>query len=78
MFHKKFIKIIKENNYADAIKIISKLKNPINDEKLGKTKAQQIYKLYVTEYIVEYDMVKHANNIDDYHEKVKKFINDHR
>jgi len=74
----KFVKIIKRNSVNDAINIISKIKNPINNEKLGINKAEKIYNLYVNEYIVEYDMYKHANNIDDYHKKVKNFKNNHK
>ena len=74
----KFVKIIKRNSANDAINIISKIKNPINNEKLGINKAEKIYNLYVNEYIVEYDMYKHANNIDDYQKKVKNFKNNHK
>ena len=74
----KFVKIIKSNSANDAINIISKIKNPINNEKLGINKAEKIYNLYVNEYIVEYDMYKHANNIDDYQKKVKNFKNKHK
>ena len=74
----KFVKIIKRNSADDAINIISKIKNPINNEKLGINKAEKIYKLYVNEYIVEYDMYKHANNISDYQKKVKNFKNNHK
>ncbi len=74
----KFVKIIKSNSANEAINIISKIKNPINNEKLGINKAEKIYNLYVNEYIVEYDMYKHANNIDDYHKKVKNFKNKHK
>lgn len=74
----KFMKIIKSNSTNKAIDIISNIKNPINNEKLGINKAEQIYKLYVNEYMIEYDMYKYANNIDKYQSKVKNFKNKHK
>lgn len=70
-----FIKIIESNSANDAINIISKIKNPINNEKLGISKAKNIYKLCITSDIVKYDMVKHSNNINNYSKELKKYRN---
>ena len=65
---------IKQNNPGDSVNIISNMKIPGSGEKIGKTKAIEIYKLYSDES-VKYDTNKHKNNINSYKNEVKKNIN---
>jgi flagellin-specific chaperone FliS len=57
--------IIKNNSIKDSMSIISNLKNPLTNKKLGTEKAFKIYCQHIRE-IMKYNPAKHDNNIDKY------------
>jgi hypothetical protein len=61
-------KIIRSKNMDDAINIIANMKHDDNT-KIGRKTAIQIYRRFGN-YTVKYDMVKHANNIDQYNKEI--------
>jgi len=67
---KKSKNIIKNNSIKKAMKLISQLKNPITEERLGTKKAFKIYSNVIREKMV-YNPKKHDNNIDLYFDQIK-------
>jgi len=65
--------IIKNNDPADCIKLIAKLKNPNTNLSIGKNNAYKIYVLYVDESVT-YTEKKYGNNITLYKNKIRKNI----
>ncbi len=74
-FHKYCVRVIKKNPKDIAIKMISKQKNIITGEKLGMTKAEKMYDIYVDKYCVKYDFDKYDFNISAYDAEKEKIIN---
>jgi hypothetical protein len=52
----------------DAINIIANMKHDDNT-KIGRKTAIQIYRKFGN-YTVKYDMVKYANNVDEYNKQI--------
>jgi len=65
---------IKVNNPEISINIISNMKLPGSNDKIGKESALKIYNLYSDES-VEYKSSNYQNNINKYKTKVKHNIN---
>jgi len=65
--------IIRNNTIKDSMYLISNLKNPASDEKLGTKKAFKIYSQIIRE-TMKYNPSKHDNNIDKYFDQIKNKI----
>jgi hypothetical protein len=62
------------NNPVDSINIISEMKLPCSNSKIGMKDALKIYNIYSDES-VEYKSSKYKNNINKYKDKVKENVN---
>jgi hypothetical protein len=66
-------KIIKNNNIKQSMNLISNLKNPVTNDKLGTKKAFKIYSQIIRD-TMKYNPSKHDNNIDLFFEQIKEKI----